>query len=492
MPYARNPKQHPPEQIELIKASMREFSWTIPILVDEDDMIIAGHGRVMAGGELGMTEVPVIVARGWSEAQKRAYVIADNRLTELGGWDRDLLKLELAEIAALKFDLALTGFPTIDSASFVTGLGDLGSNAPGAGRPGGMNAATQPDRELSAAEKKLMRNAWRRVMQDWNAIAQIGVERGYFSTDFTKGSLAVYFMRSMFFGDNIPRGATTPYTGHRFFVPGSKQDIASVFLAATKADNLLDSMIWQCQGRPSFNKMFGSLAIHGHRAPADFPATLARALIDEFTKPGCVILDPCHGWGGRMLGFLLSKNAVRYHGFDVDPQTNKGVQAMFDDLRDLVPRKKTADLALQPYEDATLKAGGYDFALTSPPYFDVEKYDGEQSSWRRYPEFDQWVEKFYKPLIQKTSDALKPGAHFALQVGNQSYPLETRACDMAPECGFEVVEKRTTDMRNNFTETAPEDGEIVLILRKLSGARSRARNQAPSADPAEKFGSVLK
>lgn len=109
-PYARNAKKHPPEQVAQIAASMREFGFTIPVLVAEDGTIIAGHGRVMAAKELGIAEVPVIVARGWTDAQRRAYVIADNRLAENAEWDDDLLKIELGELREEGFDVELTGF----------------------------------------------------------------------------------------------------------------------------------------------------------------------------------------------------------------------------------------------------------------------------------------------------------------------------------------------------------------------------------------------
>jgi len=82
----------------------------MPVLVDEHDGVIAGHGRLMAARKLGLADVPVLVARGWTEAQKRAYVLADNKLTLNGGWDNDLLKVELEELGAAGFDLALTGF----------------------------------------------------------------------------------------------------------------------------------------------------------------------------------------------------------------------------------------------------------------------------------------------------------------------------------------------------------------------------------------------
>lgn len=110
VPYARNARTHSEEQIGQLAASIREWGWTMPVLVDESDGIIAGHGRVMAARKLGIAEVPVLVARGWTEAQKRAYVLADNKLSENAGWANDILRVELEELGALGFDLGLTGF----------------------------------------------------------------------------------------------------------------------------------------------------------------------------------------------------------------------------------------------------------------------------------------------------------------------------------------------------------------------------------------------
>jgi DNA modification methylase len=110
VPYARNARTHSPEQVDQIAASIREWGWTTPVLVDEEGGLIAGHGRVMAAKKLGIDEIPVMVAKGWSEAQKRAYVLADNKLALNAGWDMDLLRVELADLKALDFDIDLTGF----------------------------------------------------------------------------------------------------------------------------------------------------------------------------------------------------------------------------------------------------------------------------------------------------------------------------------------------------------------------------------------------
>jgi hypothetical protein len=110
IPHAKNPRTHSDAQIAQIAASIVEFGWTSPILVDGDNGVIAGHGRLLAARKLGMREVPVIELAHLSAAQKRALVIADNRIALDAGWDEALLVLELADLAEVGFDLDMTGF----------------------------------------------------------------------------------------------------------------------------------------------------------------------------------------------------------------------------------------------------------------------------------------------------------------------------------------------------------------------------------------------
>ena len=125
VPYARNARVHSDEQVAQIAASIREWGWTMPVLVDEAGTIIAGHGRVLAAQRLGLAEIPVMVAAGWSEAKRRAYVIADNKLGLNAGWDEDLLRLELGELKGLGVDLGLTGFGELELGKlFPDGAGD--------------------------------------------------------------------------------------------------------------------------------------------------------------------------------------------------------------------------------------------------------------------------------------------------------------------------------------------------------------------------------
>ncbi|MFC0386864.1 site-specific DNA-methyltransferase [Muricoccus vinaceus] len=119
IPYARNARTHSPAQVAQIAASIREFGFTNPILVDGERGVIAGHGRLLAARQLGMTEVPTLELTHLTPAQRRAYVLADNRLALSAGWDEDLLRVELAELGAEGFDLSLTGFDELEIASFL-------------------------------------------------------------------------------------------------------------------------------------------------------------------------------------------------------------------------------------------------------------------------------------------------------------------------------------------------------------------------------------
>jgi ParB-like nuclease domain len=110
IPYARNARTHSDAQVALIAGSIREYGFTAPILVDGDNGIIAGHGRVLAARKLGMTSVPVIELAHLSEGQRRAYILADNRLAEQAGWDRELLALEVIDHSEMAVDLGPLGF----------------------------------------------------------------------------------------------------------------------------------------------------------------------------------------------------------------------------------------------------------------------------------------------------------------------------------------------------------------------------------------------
>lgn len=126
IPYARNARTHADDQVAQIAASIVEFGWTNPILVDAEGIVVAGHGRLLAARRLAIETVPVVVLGHLTPAQRRAYVIADNKLALNAGWNEELLAAELHALNGEGFDLALTGFSDAELEALMAPLGDEG------------------------------------------------------------------------------------------------------------------------------------------------------------------------------------------------------------------------------------------------------------------------------------------------------------------------------------------------------------------------------
>lgn len=125
VPYARNARTHSKEQVKQIQASMREFGFINPVIVDKDYNLIAGHGRILAAKEEGIKQVPCVFVEHLTEAQKRAYILADNRLAMNAGWDDEMLAVELSDLQGEDFDLDLLGFDTDELDKLLNGNDDV-------------------------------------------------------------------------------------------------------------------------------------------------------------------------------------------------------------------------------------------------------------------------------------------------------------------------------------------------------------------------------
>ncbi len=140
LPHARNSRVHEEWQVAQIAASIKEFGFLAPILIDADGTIIAGHGRVMAALRLDLETVPAIRATHLTEAQKRAYIIADNKLAENAKWDKDMLKIELGDLRSAGFDINLTGFGKLELDDLLGSKDGLDLGGLGGGEPGITNS----------------------------------------------------------------------------------------------------------------------------------------------------------------------------------------------------------------------------------------------------------------------------------------------------------------------------------------------------------------
>src|ERR1700722_9358568 len=130
-PYSRNARTHSRAQIKQIAQSIDKFGFTNPILIDDEDQIIAGHGRAAAAKLLGATDVPTVRVSHLSAAEKRAYILADNRLAEKAGWDREILAIELQGLIELDFDVEITGFSTADIGITLEDAAEAAGKPPG-------------------------------------------------------------------------------------------------------------------------------------------------------------------------------------------------------------------------------------------------------------------------------------------------------------------------------------------------------------------------
>ena len=128
IPYANNARTHSDEQVMKLRSSLREFGFVNPVLIDKENNIIAGHGRIMAAKAEGISEVPCVMVEHLTEAQKKAYILADNRLAEDAGWDMELVDLELDALREMDFDISLTGFELSDLEDDSVNVNEFGTD----------------------------------------------------------------------------------------------------------------------------------------------------------------------------------------------------------------------------------------------------------------------------------------------------------------------------------------------------------------------------
>lgn len=205
----------------------------------------------------------------------------------------------------------------------------------------------------------------------------------------------------------------------------------------------------------------------------EFPPYVARQIIQKYadtTKPVSV-LDPCGGWGGRMIGCASIPNTT-YTYFEPATETFKGLTNLSEWLKTLQPSFKYCG-ACEPYEDAPkviTENLQCDIALTSPPYYDTEKYCNEETnSFNRYKTFETWVEGFYKPLILNTMKYLKDDAPFILNVGDRKYPLSEALFRICEENGLYC--ERITD----YLSGHGDNGEKFYRITKNKVKQAKQR-----------------
>jgi len=438
----RNYRKHNQKNLSLIKKSISEVGLGRSIVIDNENEIICGNGLVSQldnntpvkiietdGSEL------VVVKRTdlqTDDDKRKRLAVLDNSTSDSSEFDVDLLQedFDIPELEEMGIEIDNVEDTKIDEPT---------------------------DEKIEEAEK-LINEAVREACNE--IVLQYDVLDGF--SFITKHTAKINFIKFVYYKKEYARFNSLAFHPLQFKTSGDRDSAYDGLLKIVDGE-INPERLRYVTGDNLSSMCNGTLAFRGCKMPLDFPSDLARDLMNEFASGGKV-LDPCSGWGGRLVGFLASK-AIEYNGVDASPNQVAGDLDIYETFRDVVSEDKVVDIQVSPFEKYSNKHNYYDLVLTSPPYFDREKYIGGEQS-HNYSNYEVWKESFYAVLINKAYQSLKAGGVMCLQVGSQFYPLLEDGKKIAQEAGFEFVEVRTTQMTNSYNKTAELDGEVVLVCRK--------------------------
>jgi len=427
IPYARNSRTHSAEQVDQIASAIKEWGWTTPVLIDPDGGIIAGHGRVMAAKKLGIEEIPVMVAEGWSEAQKRAYVIADNKLAENAGWDTALLKVEFDELRGLDFDLGLTGFSLAE-------IGGIDLMAGGDGDPA-ENDANEPGEAEESSSNSASGSATGSLADRFMVVpfSVLNAREGWWQNR-KRQWLAIGIQSEMGRGENLLRfsdtinepnpekrakarhapNATPAGGGGAFKAMNEKMAKNRAKLQGTdavdvKAIKTIGTTSWMNEKGLSGGCSDGDPAVSS--GTSIFDPVLCEVSYRWFSPASGTILDPFAG--GSVRGIVASKLSRQYVGCELREEQVLANRAQADKIcSDPQPVWCIGDSRHITRHAKGIEA---DFVFSCPPYADLEVYsDNPQDiSTLSYPDFRE----AYSEIIKAVCSMLKPDRFAAFVIG---------------------------------------------------------------------------
>ena len=372
-PYERNAKQHPAEQIEKLKASIEEFGFLSPCLIDRDGNIIAGHGRVEAAKALGMDTVPAVYVEGLTDIQRRAYILADNRLTELGGWDEDVLQWELSTLANEDFDVEILGFD-----------------------PPKKKTAADPEQAFETLSDRFLvppftvldsrQKWWQDRKRAWKALGiDSAIGRG-----------------------NDGDGATDGLTYAKGHMP------PGTYKAKNRIEEALGRQI-------TWDEFYGTLPSYATMSNTSiFDPIVCEIAYRWYTKTGDRIIDPFAG--GSVRGITASLLGRRYTGVDLSARQIEENQNNWEAMphiriTDGEPAQDQRWIVGDSSEISSLVTDDqFDFLFTCPPYADLEVYSDDPADLSNM-DYSQFCE-VYQTIIQAAVDKLKKDAFACVVVGD--------------------------------------------------------------------------
>jgi len=366
IPYARNAKKHDAAQVAKIAGSIREFGFNNPVLIDSENGIIAGHGRIMAAQKLGMESVPCLRLSHLTDAQRKAYILADNRLAEIGGgWDEEMLKLELADLAALGVDVTELGFDEL-------------------------TADMQEAADLADAKKTLSEKFGVPPFTVLNA------REGWWQ-DRKRAWLAL--------GIKGESSRTESDTGDRQLLAKSS---GTDFYAQKRAK---EKEIGSILSTKEFQETYYKQDKNYDEGTSIFDPVLCELAYRWFSPEGGIILDPFAG--GSVRGIVASHCGRQYVGMDLREEQVQANRSQANVAQDPQPVWHCGDSRTIDHVCKDIKA---DMVFSCPPYADLEVYseDPNDLSTLKYPEF----KAAYFEIIQKACSLLKPNTFACFVVGD--------------------------------------------------------------------------
>ena len=451
----RNYRRHDEKNKRVIRKSLEELGAGRSVVIDKEGSLIAGNGVYEQAQKLKMpvrvvetdgSELVVVkrtdLATG--DEKRKRLALADNVASDLSDFDNDLLQEDF----------------TIEE------LGDWGLEFEHD------NAIEAKDEQVQKAEhvEQLLNDAMRQYIAEYVKMIDYCMQAdfGAFLPDGRSiGYAKLQYINAKFYGRKYDGKNSYIFTPQQYMCPSrngqSYYDVMQSIIAGGNAGIAgFRTMTADGNINQSIGKYYHVAKAAAGAGAGDFPPMVARDIFNSYYHGGRV-LDPCHGWGGRLVGAMLS-DVQEYVGVDPSPIAHAGVERIYDAYKEYQDTKVT--LIEQPFEDCKWKDGEFDFAFTCPPYFDVEKYAGEYTSTKRYPKFDQWCESFYRPLIVNTMRALKDNGVFCIVVGSQLYPLNDRLKQICAENGYDVSKSDMQIITNGHDTEEDKIDSLFLISKK--------------------------
>ncbi len=467
--WPRNPKRHAPEKIE---KSFSRFGFINPIIIDENSgRIVAGHGRIDTAERMKLLGLDppdrvVVKNKAWwlpvvrgvkfkSEADAEAYLVADNQISISEGFDDEPLREIIQSLNTDLVDVLGMGNEVIERLR-----GPVKENGEAQAAPSG--AEEQPEEQqqqepekdlfsvypmtevIETAAKWYRENGFpypnltlHEQMQEINHLAAIEDEGAINSVTAFRVADSYHHHR---FNLRV-RGMKTPlenFNQDRSLKRSIEQEIKYSYVR-TGYLNLID-LVFTAQSCGNFRP---GVAMYFYRT---------------YGKKNGLVLDPCAGFGGRIVGWIASSIGGTYVGVDPATETQQNNQRLVKALG----VDKNVRLLHQCFEDVDLKKekleGKCDLVFTSPPYYNKEEYTAEDTqSFIRYPDFKGWTDNFLRPFLVQCYKALKKGGHCCLNIaditerksGKRVYPLELLTTQYAEDAGFKLIETKNITFGQN-------------------------------------------